>query len=64
LLSVPAPTSSGYPGPEGPGLRRPNARSLTASLNLDVRTSHRVTGIDKFAQKVTIQAGDDTYALP
>jgi NADPH-dependent 2,4-dienoyl-CoA reductase/sulfur reductase-like enzyme/rhodanese-related sulfurtransferase len=29
-----------------------------------VRTGHRVTGIEKFAQKVTIQAGDDTYALP
>src|SRR5664280_2499201 len=38
--------------------------SLAASLNLDVRTGHRVTGIDKFAQKVTMQAGDDTYALP
>ena len=23
------PTSSGYPGPEGPGLRRPNTRSLS-----------------------------------
>jgi len=38
--------------------------SLAASLNLDVRTGHRVTGIDKSAQEVTIQAGDDTYALP
>jgi NADPH-dependent 2,4-dienoyl-CoA reductase/sulfur reductase-like enzyme/rhodanese-related sulfurtransferase len=38
--------------------------SLAASLNLDVRTGHRVTGIDKSAQKVTIQAGYDTYALP
>jgi NADPH-dependent 2,4-dienoyl-CoA reductase/sulfur reductase-like enzyme/rhodanese-related sulfurtransferase len=38
--------------------------SLGASLNLDVRTGHRVTGIDKAAQKVTIQGGDDTYALP
>jgi NADPH-dependent 2,4-dienoyl-CoA reductase/sulfur reductase-like enzyme/rhodanese-related sulfurtransferase len=38
--------------------------SLAESLNLDVRTGHRVTGIDKFAQKVTIAAGDDTYSLP
>jgi NADPH-dependent 2,4-dienoyl-CoA reductase/sulfur reductase-like enzyme/rhodanese-related sulfurtransferase len=38
--------------------------SLAASLNLDVRTGHRVTGIDRNAQKVTIQAGEDAYALP
>ena len=38
--------------------------SLAASLNLDVRTGHRVTSIDKHAQKVTIEAGDDTYSLP
>jgi NADPH-dependent 2,4-dienoyl-CoA reductase/sulfur reductase-like enzyme/rhodanese-related sulfurtransferase len=38
--------------------------SLAASLNLDVRTGHRVTGIDKHSRKVTIKAGDDTYALP
>jgi len=38
--------------------------SLAASLNLDVRTGHRVTSIDRAAQKVTIAAGDDTYALP
>jgi len=38
--------------------------SLAASLNLDVRTGHRVTGIDRYSQKVTIQSGDDTYALP
>src|SRR5450631_3517337 len=38
--------------------------SLAASLNLDVRTGHRVTGINRHAQKVTIQAGEDTYALP
>jgi NADPH-dependent 2,4-dienoyl-CoA reductase/sulfur reductase-like enzyme/rhodanese-related sulfurtransferase len=37
--------------------------SLAASLNLDVRTGHRVTDIDRNAQKVTIQAGEDTYAL-
>jgi NADPH-dependent 2,4-dienoyl-CoA reductase/sulfur reductase-like enzyme/rhodanese-related sulfurtransferase len=38
--------------------------SLAASLNLDVRTGHRVTGIDRHARKVTIVAGEDTYRLP
>ncbi|HZW44447.1 MAG TPA: FAD-dependent oxidoreductase [Dermatophilaceae bacterium] len=38
--------------------------SLATSLNLDVRTGHRVTGIDKHSQKVTITAGEDTYTLP
>src|SRR5665811_2413504 len=38
--------------------------SLAASLNLDVRTGHRVTGIDRHSQKVTIQTADDTYLLP
>ena len=38
--------------------------SLAASLNLDVRTGHRVTGIDRHSQKVTIAAGEDTYSLP
>ena len=38
--------------------------SLAASLNLDVRTGHRVTGIDSQAQKVTIQSKDGTYRLP
>lgn len=38
--------------------------SLAASLSLDVRTGHRVASIDKHAQKVTIEAGDDTYSLP
>jgi len=38
--------------------------SLASSLNLDVRTGHRVTGIDRHAQKITIQTGDDTYRLP
>ena len=38
-------------------------QSLAASLNLDVRTGHRVIGIDRHSQKVTIEAGDDTYAL-
>lgn len=37
--------------------------SLAASLNLDVRTGHRVIEIDKHSQKVTIEAGDITYAL-
>jgi NADPH-dependent 2,4-dienoyl-CoA reductase/sulfur reductase-like enzyme/rhodanese-related sulfurtransferase len=38
--------------------------SLAASLNLDVRTGHRVTGIDRGAQKVTIAAEDGTLSLP
>jgi NADPH-dependent 2,4-dienoyl-CoA reductase/sulfur reductase-like enzyme/rhodanese-related sulfurtransferase len=38
-------------------------QSLAESLNLDVRTGHRVTGIDRASQKVTIQSGNDTYAL-
>jgi NADPH-dependent 2,4-dienoyl-CoA reductase/sulfur reductase-like enzyme/rhodanese-related sulfurtransferase len=38
--------------------------SLAASLNLDVRTGHRVTGIDKQSRKVTITAGEHEYALP
>src|SRR5665647_1783790 len=38
--------------------------SLAESLNLDVRTGHRVTGIDRHSQKVTIAAGEDTYSLP
>ncbi len=37
--------------------------TLAASLNLDVRTGHRVTGIDKDSRKVTIAAGDHIYAL-
>ena len=37
--------------------------SLAASLNLDVRTGHRVTGIDRGARKVTIAAEDGTYLL-
>ena len=39
-------------------------QSLAESLNLDVRTGHRVTSIDSAAQKVTIEAGQDTYLLP
>jgi len=38
--------------------------SLAESLNLDVRTGHRVTSIDKHSRKVTIDTGDITYALP
>ncbi|MHB8184995.1 MAG: FAD-dependent oxidoreductase [Dermatophilaceae bacterium] len=38
--------------------------SLAESLNLDVRTGHRVTSIDRHARKITIAAGEDTYALP
>jgi NADPH-dependent 2,4-dienoyl-CoA reductase/sulfur reductase-like enzyme len=38
--------------------------SLAASLNLDVRTGHRVTGIDRKAQKVTIDSKEGTYLLP
>ena len=37
--------------------------SLAESLNLDVRTGHRVTVIDRAAKKITIQAGQNTYAL-
>jgi len=38
--------------------------SLAESLNLDVRTGHRVTGIDRHSQKVTIEGRDGTYSLP
>src|SRR5664279_5589624 len=38
--------------------------SLAESLNLDVRTGHRVTSIDRHARKVSITTGDDTYVLP
>jgi len=38
--------------------------SLAASLNLDVRTGHRVAGIDRNAQKVTIDSKEGTYLLP
>jgi len=37
--------------------------SLAASLNLDVRTGHRVTGIDRNAQKVAIDSKEGTYLL-
>jgi len=35
--------------------------SLAASLNLDVRTGHRVTAIDRDARTVTVQTGDRTF---
>src|SRR5664280_323525 len=38
--------------------------SLAASLNLDVRTGHRVTGIDRGAQHVTVQTRAGSYHLP
>ena len=38
--------------------------SLAASLNLDVRTGHRVTEIDRKAQKITIDSREGTYLLP
>jgi len=38
--------------------------SLAASMNLDVRTGHRVTHIDRQAQKVTIEAEEGSYLLP
>jgi len=37
--------------------------SLAASLNLDVRTGHRVTDIDSTSQKVSIEAEEGTYLL-
>jgi len=37
--------------------------SLAGSLNLDVRTGHRVTAIDRAAKKIIIQADQNTYAL-
>ncbi|HEY5516223.1 MAG TPA: FAD-dependent oxidoreductase [Pengzhenrongella sp.] len=37
--------------------------SLSASLNLDVRTGNRVTGIDRAAQEVTVQTAEGTYRL-
>ena len=39
-------------------------QSLAASLNLDVRTGHRVTEIDRKAQKITIDSKEGTYLLP
>ncbi|CAN5442975.1 FAD-dependent oxidoreductase [soil metagenome] len=35
--------------------------SLQSSLHLDVRTGHRVTGIDREAQEVTVQTQDRTF---
>ena len=38
--------------------------SLAASLNLDVRTGHRVIGIERQSQEVTFQSGEGVYRLP
>jgi NADPH-dependent 2,4-dienoyl-CoA reductase/sulfur reductase-like enzyme/rhodanese-related sulfurtransferase len=38
--------------------------SLAMSLNLDVRTGHRVTGINREAQDVTVQTRAGSYRLP
>jgi len=38
--------------------------SLAASLNLDVRTGHRVTAIDRGAQEVAVQTEEGGYRLP
>jgi NADPH-dependent 2,4-dienoyl-CoA reductase/sulfur reductase-like enzyme/rhodanese-related sulfurtransferase len=38
--------------------------SLASSLNLDVRTGHRVTGIDREAQEVTVQTEAGTFRQP
>ena len=37
--------------------------SLAESLNLDVRTGHRVTVIDRAAKKITVQADQNTHTL-
>ena len=38
--------------------------SLASSLNLDVRTGHRVTGIDREAREVTVQTAEGTFRQP
>ncbi|HEX5333105.1 MAG TPA: FAD-dependent oxidoreductase [Cellulomonas sp.] len=38
--------------------------SLASSLHLDVRTGHRVTGIDRAAREVTVQTEDRTFRQP
>ena len=38
--------------------------SLASSLNLDVRTGHRVTAIDRDAREVTVQTEDGTFRQP
>jgi NADPH-dependent 2,4-dienoyl-CoA reductase/sulfur reductase-like enzyme/rhodanese-related sulfurtransferase len=38
--------------------------SLAASLNLDVRTGHRVTEVDRNAQQVTVQTAEGTFRQP
>ncbi|WP_425554599.1 FAD-dependent oxidoreductase [Georgenia daeguensis] len=38
--------------------------TLASTLNLDVRTGHRVTAIDRDAREVTVQTAERTYRLP
>jgi NADPH-dependent 2,4-dienoyl-CoA reductase/sulfur reductase-like enzyme len=38
--------------------------TLAATLNLDVRTGHRVTGINREAREVTVQTAQHTYRVP
>ncbi|WP_029288384.1 FAD-dependent oxidoreductase [Cellulomonas sp. HZM] len=38
--------------------------TLRAALDLDVRTGHRVTAVDRAARTVTVATADDEYALP
>ena len=38
--------------------------SLASSLNLDVRTGHRVTEVDRTAKLVTVQTADGTFRQP
>ena len=38
--------------------------SLASSLNLEVRTGHRVTGIDREAREVTVQTDEGTFRQP
>ncbi len=40
------------------------AASLASTLNLDVRTGHRVSAVDRDAQQVTVQTEQDSYTLP
>nr|WP_308221771.1 FAD-dependent oxidoreductase [Georgenia sp. EYE_87] len=38
--------------------------TLASTLNLDVRTGHRVTGIDRGAREVTVRTAERTYRQP
>jgi NADPH-dependent 2,4-dienoyl-CoA reductase/sulfur reductase-like enzyme/rhodanese-related sulfurtransferase len=40
------------------------AASLASTLNLDVRTGHRVSAVDREARQVTVQTEQDSYTLP